>query len=231
MTSRRLGLIAACVSLALATPVAAQTLRWSSQGDVVSFDPNAQVDSFTSNIHHMVYDPLVRRNRKLEIEPALATSWQIMAPNRWRFTLRQGVKFQGGEPFTADDVVATVMRTIDPGSRNRENLSAVVSVEKVDDDTVDFVLKGPYPLLLNDLAGIFIMSKTWLAAHDALKPGNTPTAPVRSNSTATSPTPEPCSASTPLGGTSPSIISSASNSGRSARTRRASPPCCPASSI
>jgi peptide/nickel transport system substrate-binding protein len=173
MTSRRLGLIAACVSLALATPVAAQTLRWSSQGDVVSFDPNAQVDSFTSNIHHMVYDPLVRRNRKLEIEPALATSWQIMAPNRWRFTLRQGVKFQGGEPFTADDVVATVMRTIDPGSRNRENLSAVVSVEKVDDDTVDFVLKGPYPLLLNDLAGIFIMSKTWLAAHDALKPGNT----------------------------------------------------------
>jgi peptide/nickel transport system substrate-binding protein len=170
--NRPVSLLAACVAMALAAPAAAQTLRWSSVGDVASFDPNAQVESFTSNIQHMVFDPLVRRNRKLEIEPALATSWAIIAPDRWRFTLRQGVTFQGGEPFSADDVVATVTRTIDPGSRNRENLSTVIRAEKVDDYTVDLVLKGPYPLLLNDLAGIFVMSGKWLAAHDALKPGN-----------------------------------------------------------
>jgi peptide/nickel transport system substrate-binding protein len=170
--NRPLSLTATCLALALAAPATAQTLRWSSIGDVNSFDPNAQVESFTSNVHHMVFDPLVRRNRKLELEPALATSWQIIAPDRWRFTLRRGVTFQGGEPFSADDVVATVMRTIDPGSRNRENLSTVLRAEKVDDYTVDLVLQGPYPLLLNDLAGIFIMSAKWLAAHDALKPGN-----------------------------------------------------------
>src|SRR5215472_2288507 len=74
-------------SLALfaAAPAEAQTLRWSAAGDAVSFDPNAQLDSFTQNIQHMVYDPLVRRNRKLEIEPALATSWEVVAPDRWRF--------------------------------------------------------------------------------------------------------------------------------------------------
>jgi peptide/nickel transport system substrate-binding protein len=34
------------------------------------------------------------------------------------------------------------------------------------------VLNGPYPLLLNDLSGIFIMDREWLAANNALKPGN-----------------------------------------------------------
>ena len=167
--------ILAGLALLASVPASAQTLRWSAAGDAVSFDPNAQLDSFTQNIHHMVYDPLVRRNRKLEIEPALATSWEIVAPDRWRFKLRQGVKFHGGEPFTADDLVTTVMRTIDPTSRNKGNLSAVIRAEKVDDYAVDLVLSGPYPLLLNDLTGIFIMSKSWLTAHDALKPGNSTT--------------------------------------------------------
>ena len=101
----------AAVLCAVAGAASAQTLRWSSQGDVLSFDPNAQAESFTSDIQNMVFDSLVQRNLKLEIEPALATSWQVVAPDRWRFKLRQGVTFQGGEPFSADDVVASVART------------------------------------------------------------------------------------------------------------------------
>lgn len=165
----------ATASILACVPAEAQTLRWAAPGDAVSFDPNAQLDSFTQNIQLMVYDTLVRRNRQLQIEPGLATSWKIVAPDRWRFTLRQGVKFHEGQPFTADDVVATVMRTIDPGSRNKGNLATVKAAEKVDDHTVDLVLTGPYPLLLNDLTGIFVMSKAWLAEHDAVKPGNTST--------------------------------------------------------
>ncbi len=165
----------AAASILLSVPAEAQTLRWAAPGDAVSFDPNAQLDSFTQNIQLMVYDTLVRRNRQLQIEPGLATSWKIVAPDRWRFTLREGVKFHEGQPFTADDVVATVMRTIDPGSRNKGNLATVKAAEKVDDHTVDLVLTGPYPLLLNDLTGIFVMSKAWLEEHDAVKPGNTST--------------------------------------------------------
>ncbi len=159
----------------LSTPAFAKTLRWSGSGDVVSYDPNAQVDSFTQSMLEMVYDPLVRRNKDLQLEPALATSWKVMEPTRWRFTLRKGVKFQDGEPFNADDVVATILREIDPGSRNRENLPAVVDAKKVDDYTVDIILRGPYPLLLNDLAAVYIMSKPWMVKHDALKQGNAST--------------------------------------------------------
>ncbi len=153
----------------------AKTLRWSSQGDIATMDPYAHTESFTSNMQHHIYDPLVRRNRELQIEPALATSWEIVAPDRWRFKLRQGVKFHNGNAFTADDVVASVARLLDPTARAKGNLSNVTRAEKVDDFTVDFVLTGPYPLLLNDLSGIFIMDKEWMEANNALKPGNTTT--------------------------------------------------------
>jgi peptide/nickel transport system substrate-binding protein len=156
----------------LASGAEAKTLRWSSQGDIATMDPHAHTESFTSNVQHHVYDPLVRRNKALEIEPALATAWKVVAPDRWRFELRKGVTFHDGSVFTADDVVATVTRLLDPAARARGNLANVLKAEKVDDYTVDFVLKGPYPLLLNDLSGIFILDKEWMTKHDALKPGN-----------------------------------------------------------
>jgi peptide/nickel transport system substrate-binding protein len=171
----RASLLLAGVALAFAGAAEAKTLRWSSQGDIATMDPYAHTESFTSNMHHHIYDPLVRRNRDLQIEPALATSWTIEAPDRWRFKLRQGVKFHNGNAFTADDVVASVTRLLDPGARARGNLSNVTKAEKIDDFTVDFHLRGPYPLLLNDLSGIFIMDREWLETNNALKPGNTTT--------------------------------------------------------
>ena len=57
--------------------------------------------SFLSNI----YEPLVRRDKDLKLEPALATSWEQTSPTVWRFHLRPGVKLQDGSPFTADDVL------------------------------------------------------------------------------------------------------------------------------
>ncbi|MFY8041108.1 MAG: ABC transporter substrate-binding protein [Bosea sp. (in: a-proteobacteria)] len=156
----------------VAQPATATTLRWSSQGDIATMDPYAHTESFTSNMHHHIYDPLVRRGRDLQIEPALATAWRIVEPNRWRFTLRQGVTFHNGNAFNADDVVASITRLLHPDARARGNLANVERAEKVDAFTVDFVLKGAYPLLLNDLSGIFIMDKEWLEANNAVTPGN-----------------------------------------------------------
>lgn len=161
----------------------AQTLRFSAAGDAVTFDPNAHNEAFTMNMMLLVHDALVRRDEKLQIVPALATSWEIVEPTRWRFKLRPGVTFHNGSPLKAEDVVASIERTIDPGARNKGDLASVLRAEIVDDLTVDVILHGPYPLLLNDLAGISIMSKSWLTAHGALKPGNTSTGAVTYAST------------------------------------------------
>ncbi len=174
---------AAAGALLAASTAEAKTLRWSSQGDVTTLDPYAHTESFTANILNHIYDPLVRRNRNLEIEPALATSWERVEPNRWRFKLREGVKFHDGAAFTADDVVVSMTRELDPDARARGNFANFVSAEKVDDFTVDIVLKGAYPLVLNDLSSLMIMDKEWLEAHNAVKPGNTTTGAITYAST------------------------------------------------
>lgn len=44
----------------------------------------------------------------LEVEPALATAWESNADaTEWTFTLREGVKWHDGKPFTAEDVKFT----------------------------------------------------------------------------------------------------------------------------
>lgn len=172
MFRRHLMSLAAIVALASATGADARTLRFASFGDIATLDPYAHTESFTSNILHHIYEPLVRRSRTLDIEPALATRWSQVAPDRLRFELRRNVTFHNGNPFNADDVVASMRRLMDPAARARGNVSQVASVEKVDDFTVDFVTRGPYPLLLNDLTGVFIMDREWMEQNNALQPGN-----------------------------------------------------------
>lgn len=168
----RIAVLLAALAAALPTSASAKTVRWSAPTDIATLDPYAHTESFTTAMLHHVFDPLVRRGRTMQLEPALATSWTLVKPDTWRFTLRRGVKFHNGDAFTADDVVASITRLLDPGARARGNIATVVGVDKVDDYTVDIRTRGPYPLLLNDLAGVYIMDKRWMEAANALKPGN-----------------------------------------------------------
>ena len=59
----------------LAGPVAAKTLRWASQGDILTFDPMSQNESLNNTFSDYVYDGLVRYNKQFVPEPALATPW------------------------------------------------------------------------------------------------------------------------------------------------------------
>lgn len=168
---------ATAVILAAGT-AGAETLRWANDGDVLTLDPYAHTESFTASFLHHIYEPLVRRDVDLRFEPGLATAWEVVEPTRVRFTLREGVSYHNGNPFTADDVVASIARLIHPDARARGNLSTVERAEKVGDTVVDIVLKAPDPLLLNKLTGVFIMDEEWLEANGASEPGNTTTGVV-----------------------------------------------------
>jgi peptide/nickel transport system substrate-binding protein len=155
-------LAAAAAVLALAAvPVHAVTLKWAAQNDVVSLDPHSQNHATTNGIMQHVYEGLVRYDKKFAVEPALATSWKEIAPNQWRFNLRKGVKFQDGSPFTADDVVFSYNRIIQPQGTMQIYVTGIKEVKKVDDLTVDFILGGPNPIMLRLIVDFRIMSKAW----------------------------------------------------------------------
>lgn len=167
------GFLAGIVVLPLlVSPLQAKELRWSFSSDTASLDPHGHNVTFTYSVLSNVYEGLVRRTPDLEIEPALATRWEMVEPTRWRFHLREGVTFHNGNPFTADDVIFSFERVGHPDSNLADRTSNVVEVVKVDDYTVDFITAEPNPILLSLWDTWFIMDKEWSEENDAAVPTN-----------------------------------------------------------
>ena len=161
----------AAIMLAPPTTASAETtLKFAFQGDAKSLDPYSLNETFTLGFLGNVYEGLTRRGPDLQVEPALATSWEVMEPTRWRFHLRKGVKFQNGDDFNADDVIFSLDRVRAKGSDLTTRVPADMKAVKVDDYTVDFVLSKPDPILNAEWDTWYIMDKEWCEKHDAVKP-------------------------------------------------------------
>jgi peptide/nickel transport system substrate-binding protein len=116
---------AAVSIIALAVTGEAKTFRWANDGDSTTMDPHARSDLFVTSLDMNMYEPLLRRDRELKLEPALATEWSAVDPTTWRFKLRQGVKFHDGTPFSGDDVIFSFRRATAPGSDLAGQLAVV----------------------------------------------------------------------------------------------------------
>jgi peptide/nickel transport system substrate-binding protein len=92
---------------------------------------------------------LTRVSKTLTLVPELATGWTPNADaSIWTFKLRPGVRFQSGQTLSAEDVVATYNRLVDPkgGSQALSAFQGVLSpggITKVDALTVQFHLDAP----------------------------------------------------------------------------------------
>jgi peptide/nickel transport system substrate-binding protein len=158
------------IPLAIAAPAQSQTLRFAFQGDVQSLDPYAFNETFTTAFLSAIYEPLVRRDATLALEPGLAERWERLDATTWRFHLRRGVRFHEGEPFTAEDVVFSLERVRKPASNLLARVVGIASFRALDAHTVEIVTDGPDPTLLANLTNILIMPKAWAERHGAQDP-------------------------------------------------------------
>ncbi len=174
MAFDRTRLLAGAAAILAATTLAisadARTFRYAFQGDLNALDPMTLNETFTLGALGNVMEGLTKRDKTLKIIPGLAERWEIVEPTRWRFYLRKGVKFHGGEPFTADDVVFTFNRALMDGSQVKSRLPSDGKFVKVDDHTVDIVLTKPNPILHYEWDTLYIFSKSWAEANGADKP-------------------------------------------------------------
>lgn len=161
----------AALAAALACGAAGgKTLRWASQGDPQTADPYSQNEGLTNMFSQSIHDTLVMRDNALKLVPGLATEWRQVDATTWRFTLRRGVRFHDGSPFTADDVVFSYERAQHPNSQLRQYANAVGKARKVDDYTVEFMQDKPNPITLEHATTIYIMSKAWAVKHKVERP-------------------------------------------------------------
>ena len=157
-----------CAGLSMAPGVQAKTFKWANSGDVSSMDPYARQETFLLTFNSNIYDPLIRRDKDLKLEPALATKWGQSDPTTWFFDIRPGVKFHDGTPLTADDIVFSLNRANGPGSNMGSNFVSVKEIKKVGDLRVEVTTKYPDPLLADKWAALGMMSKAWAEKNNAV---------------------------------------------------------------
>ena len=125
----------------------------------IDADPGSLNPAVTSNggVHtsgEPLFNGLVGLDKDGKLTPELAASWRIDGGgNLYTFTLRDGVKWHDGRPFTADDVKFTFEKALLPlHSRTRASLgSANPTIETPDPRTVIFRFPQPYAPLLQQL--------------------------------------------------------------------------------
>jgi peptide/nickel transport system substrate-binding protein len=154
-----------------ATAVQAKPFKWSSASDIPTLDIHSQNNALGNGVHAAIFDSLVYYNSKsFKVEPKLATSWKEMSPTQYRFNLRKDVKFSDGSPLTADDVVFSLDRARAKTSNFNVYTQGFGRIVKVDANTVDIILSGPNPVLLNQLTELRIMSKAWAEKNKSMEP-------------------------------------------------------------
>src|SRR3954451_16415309 len=171
---------------ALAGPAMTQTtppkvLRVVPQADVVFTDP-LYTTAWISTIHGtMVWESLFAWASKLQPRPQMAREWNTTPDGlRWRFTLRDGLKFHDGSPVTTADVIASLRRwmTIDAMAKKAATVTTAMTV--VDDNTFEWKLSAPVPGLLDTLAAAPSHFAIIMRAKDIPEPGKPATSVIGS---------------------------------------------------
>jgi ABC-type oligopeptide transport system substrate-binding subunit/class 3 adenylate cyclase len=131
-------------------------------------DPPRSYNLGDIRLQMALFDRLVERWPESTIVPSLAEHWEVSDDGlRYRFRLREGLKWSDGQPITASDVEFAVRRNVDPerpavsagiyhvieGGRDfqlrQHKDPARIGVEAIDDRTVEFRLAAPAPYFMS----------------------------------------------------------------------------------
>jgi peptide/nickel transport system substrate-binding protein len=142
-----------------------EAVTWS--GDyrpLLSLDPLKIADYPEETAIPNLCEPLVRVAPDYSLSPGLAASYTFSDPTTLVLKLRQGVTFSDGAPMTAQDVVYSLNRNLDPkvASNYGYLFTTVKSIAATDPATVTITFSRPsptFPTTLATLAGAVVEKK------------------------------------------------------------------------
>ena len=130
-----------------------------------TMDPH-NLRNYSSIIHAMfTFETLLQNDHVGGYHPWLAESWDIADDGlSWTFHLRQGISFQNGDAFNADDVVYTVERVVnnaDDLSYRGQYAPNMIGADKIDEYTVKVIFEIPQPTIdaYGSFSSLYIISK------------------------------------------------------------------------
>jgi peptide/nickel transport system substrate-binding protein len=144
-----------------AAAVQAQTLTMGVQA-AFGIDPHFVFLGPNMAAARHVFDTVVNRDADSRWTPGLTTRWTQVSAQVWEFELRQGVTFQDGTPFTAEDIVFSFQRIPNiPGNPGpyTPNLRGITRTEIVDPHRIRIHTSFPNPVLPGQMTNVFVVSK------------------------------------------------------------------------
>lgn len=109
----------------------------------------AQYNQVDQDLTALIFNGLTKMDGNGKLTPDLAQSWTVSEDGlTYEFNLKQTIRWQDGERFTADDVLFTMSLMQDsdfPGAPYLHQLWQTVSVEKINTYTLRFTLTEPFP--------------------------------------------------------------------------------------
>ena len=124
--------------------------------DTISLDPAREAQYTPPLTLEAAYEALVTMTPGdyLNVKPALASAWARSPTGQgWRFTLRDGAKFNSGNPVTVEDVKWTLERVMNVKDQPSQYLAEIDRIEIVDPRTIDVIMKHPEAPMLTVLCG------------------------------------------------------------------------------
>ncbi|WP_208984523.1 MULTISPECIES: ABC transporter substrate-binding protein [unclassified Stappia] len=151
---------AACAIVAFATPAAAEDLVIGLDSESTSIDPHFHNLGPNNQLGFMMFDRLANPDERQNFQPGLAVSWKPVDSTTWEFKLREGVKFHDGTDFNADDVICTFERapSVPNSPASFDTYIKGKTFIKIDDYTIHVKTAEPYPVMVNDLGNVAIIS-------------------------------------------------------------------------
>jgi peptide/nickel transport system substrate-binding protein len=134
-----------------------EVLRVCLEGTPRDLDPRYGSDESSRRVHSLLHAGLVRFDADGSPVGDLAESWERLEPTRYRFLLREGLRFSDGTPLTAEDVAATLGSVAREGSRSfrHGDLRRIRRMRVLSDREIEIELAAPFaPLLANLNLGI-----------------------------------------------------------------------------
>jgi peptide/nickel transport system substrate-binding protein len=180
MRLSRRSVIAGAASLRLAAPALAasepaRVLKFIPHADLTVVDPSWTTAYITRNHAMMVHDTLYGTDATNQVSPQMLDGHVVEDDGKtWLMTLRPGLLFHDGTPVLARDCVASIRRWTIRDSFGQTVASATDDLSAVDDRTIRFRLKHPFPLLAAALgkpgSSVCAIMPERLAASDRNRP-------------------------------------------------------------
>ncbi|GAB4274556.1 MAG: ABC transporter substrate-binding protein [Candidatus Rifleibacteriota bacterium] len=179
-------IIAVAANLVSNTPAQTDTGRFVGKfsaylsSEPSNLDPARGVDVNEATVQAKIFDGLVRYDEKMKLVGNLAESWTVSADGcEYLFNLRHDVVFHNGQKMTADDVVYSLRRVLDPevasprswvlekiaGAREfmKTGSKAELAINKIDDYRVSIKLVSAFAPFMS----LLTMPACYILPHES----------------------------------------------------------------